>query len=116
MKMKLAIFLLCVLAAVAGVKAANHAPRPHVDQGLFDQRLPRQLVLVGDANKVVFYSQDDAGEWKYWSMRAADTIVIDANYIWPDEPNDVNSVLTIIQSADGEITLDWRPFDANSIV
>jgi hypothetical protein len=116
MKTKIGIFLLCVLAVFAGVKAADHAPRPHVDQGLYDQRLPRQLVMVGDANKVVFYSKDEEGDWRWWSIRAPDTIILDANYIFPAEPNDVNSVLYIKSVDSNEITLDWGPFDANWVI
>jgi len=101
----------------AGMAVANLAPRPHVDQDLIDQRLPRQLVMVGDEGKIVWYNKDDAGDWWWWSLRASGSMVTDANYIWPWAGGDVNEALAIYSINGDEYALYWGGFgDANGLL
>lgn len=108
MNKKLAIFLLCVLAVLAGISAANYAPRDHVDAGLYDHRFPRQVVLVGDERPVIWYNTS-GGEWYWFSIRGSSSMVTDVNYIWP--PADGTQYSALI--TDGNGILSWGFMDAN---
>lgn len=111
-KSGLDILLICVLSILTSTVAANYAPRPHVDQTIYDQRLPGQLVMVGDEKKIVWYNNADDGEWYWFSIRASNDMVSDVNYVWPVADGDPNSVL----ATDGAGILFWGAFDANSII
>jgi hypothetical protein len=116
--MKYAFYiLLMVLAVAGGVAMGSYAPRTHVDYAPFDQRLPRQLVMVGDEGKIVLYNQAGDGNWYWWSVRASNDMVTDVNYIWPSVVGDVNSALSIYSIAGNEVTLRWGGFsDANGLL
>ncbi|MBU2249264.1 MAG: hypothetical protein KKD77_21130, partial [Gammaproteobacteria bacterium] len=113
---KLIYILILFLSPLAGV-LANLAPRPHPNMSLIDQRLPRQLLLVGDEYPIYWYNKADDNEWYWWSMRADAYMVTDANYVWPFAAGDAGDVLFIRQIENtAEVYLDWGLFDANWVV
>lgn len=85
--------ILCILAIFAGWATANLAPRPHDNQELYDQRLPAKLVLVGDEKGVVWYNQDDSGDWWWFSIHGSPNMVSDQKYIWPATDGDPNAII-----------------------
>lgn len=113
MKLKIGIFLLCLFAVLSGIAIGDYAPRPHVDQGLYDQRLPRQLVLIGDEQPVIWY-QTDGSEWYWFSIRSSPSMVTDVNYLWPIDQGDANSVL-LTPGGSSPVQLVWATVDANLI-